>query len=109
VTSPNWDRDDRQRVWKGRDSKGRERYFRIDDEHFWTLVKAEQLSIHIIDTIKVQWAFRGTMRSPKRIRVLKVLEFNDEVLSEPLDDNALSTILGLHSASPDGQGDLFDG
>lgn len=108
VTSPNWDREDRQRQWKGKDGKGRERYFRIDDEHFWSLVKAAQLSIHIIDTIKVQWAFHGKADNPKNIRILKVLEFNDEVLSGPLDDNALDAILGQHANVADGQGHLFD-
>ena len=34
VASPNWDKDDRQRQWKGRDGKGRERFFRIDDDAF---------------------------------------------------------------------------
>ncbi len=107
VTSPNWDREDRQRQWKGKDLKGRERFFRIDDEHFWTLVHAEQLSIHIIDTIQVQWAFRGIADNPKAIRVLRVLKFNDKALAEPLDDNALRAILGRYAPSSDAQGDLF--
>lgn len=107
VTSPNWDREDRQRQWKGKDGKGRERYFRIDDEHFWSLVQAAHLSTHIIDTIKVQWAFHGKADNPKSIRVLRVLEFNDEALSAPLDDNALSAILGRYTKTSDGQGSLF--
>ncbi|WP_156528608.1 hypothetical protein [Sinorhizobium glycinis] len=108
VTSPNWDREDRQRFWKGKDGKGRERLFRIEDEHFWVLVKAERLSIHIIDTIKVQWAFQGKAGSPKNIRVLMVLEFNGEILSEALDKNALNAILGAFSKIEDTQGDLFN-
>ncbi|MCF8708523.1 hypothetical protein L3X40_11585 [Rhizorhapis sp. SPR117] len=79
----------------------------FDDEHFWSLVNAAQLSIHIIDTIKVQWAFHGKADNPKAIRVLRVLEFNDEVLSAPLDDNALSAILGRYTKTSDGQGSLF--
>ena len=108
VTSPNWDRDDRQRFWKGKDGNGRERLFRIDDEHFWSLVKAERLRIHIIDRIKVQWAFHGKAENPKNIRVLKVLEFNDQVLSEPLDENGLIAILGRYTKALDGQWDLFN-
>lgn len=51
VTSPNWDRQDEQRNWKGRDERGRERYFRIEDEQFWALVQGEELNPHIIDTV----------------------------------------------------------
>lgn len=108
VTSPNWDRDDRHRFWKGKDAKGRERFFRIEDEHFWQLVKAERLSIHIIDTIRAQWAYQGKANSPKNIRVLRVLEFNGEILSEELDENALDAILGAYSTADDGQQDLFN-
>lgn len=109
VTSPNWEREDRQRAWKAKDAKGRERLFRIEDEQFWGLVKAEQLNIHIMDTIKVQWAFQGKANSPKNIRVLRVLEFNGDALSEPLDDNALSAVLGAFSEIDTDQGDLFAG
>lgn len=109
VTSPNWDRHDKQRQWKGRDARNHERYFKIEDEHFWGLVKADRLNTHIIDTIKVQWAYRGTSESPRACRVLKVLEYNQKVLSKPLDENALSSILGLFEAVIDDQGDLFDG
>ncbi len=107
VTSPNWEREDRQRSWKARDAQGRERLFRIEDEQFWGLVKAERLNIHIMDTIKVQWAFHGKASSPKNIRVLRVLKFNDDVLSEPLDENALDAILGAFSEIETAQGDLF--
>ncbi|PWK64287.1 hypothetical protein [Aminobacter sp. AP02] len=107
VTSPNWDREDRQRSWKGKDLKGRERLFRIEDEQFWGLVKAERLNIHIMDTIKVQWAFQGKATSPKNIRVLRVLEFNGDLLSEALNENALEAILGGYIASDIEQGDLF--
>lgn len=108
VTSPNWDRDDRQRKWKGKDGDGRERYFRIDDEHFWSLVQADKLSTHIIDTIKAQWAFHGKSEAPKDCRVLRVLEFNGVVLSDPLEDNALAAIVGEYERAPRDQGDLFE-
>ena len=108
VTSPNWDRDDRHRQWKGKDAKGRERFFWIEDDHFWTLVKTEQLSIHIIDTIKVQWAYHGTSDFPRRARVLRVLEFNEQTLSLPLDEKELDSMLGRHVPIKDEQSDLFD-
>jgi hypothetical protein len=43
VTSPNWNPEDRKRPWKGRDDKGRERLFRIDDKQFWRLVQIREL------------------------------------------------------------------
>jgi hypothetical protein len=46
VTSPNWDRDDRQRAWKGRDQQGRNRHFRIEDEEFWNRVAAGAIKTH---------------------------------------------------------------
>jgi len=107
VTSPNWEREDRQRSWKAKDAKGRERLFRIEDEQFWGLVKTERLNIHIMDTITVQWAFQGKASSPKNIRVLRVLKFNDDVLSEPLDENALDAILGDYTVADSNQADLF--
>lgn len=70
VTSPNWDRQDRQRPWKARDANGRERYFRIEDQHFWDLVSAQALNPHIVDNIKVQWAYvRDLRRSARVLRV----------------------------------------
>jgi hypothetical protein len=74
VTSPNWERQDRQRPWKARDSHGRERYFRIEDLHFWNLVSTQELNLHIVDNIKVQWAY--VRDSPRSARVLRVLEYN---------------------------------
>jgi hypothetical protein len=101
VTSPNWDKDDKQRQWKGRDEKGRDRFFRIDDEEFWALVQGEKLNPLIIDTMKVQWAFLGEQQ--RSARVLRVLEYNGEVLGEPLD----SALLGLHQQPTDNEDDLF--
>ena len=33
VTSPNWDKEDKNRLWKGKDQYGRDRLFRIEDEY----------------------------------------------------------------------------
>lgn len=74
---------------------------------FGGLVKGEQLNIHIMDTIKVQWAFQGKANSPKNVRVLRVLEFNGDVLSEPLNENALDAILGAYTVADSDQADLF--
>lgn len=99
VTSPNWDRSDKQRLWKGRDSQGREKLFKIEDENFWHLAKEEKLNLHVIDIIKVQWAFQIVNNRPRDIRVLAVLEYNDEVLTSPLNENALNIMLGQFEAS----------
>ncbi len=108
VTSPNWNPDDHRRQWKGHDLKGRDRFFLIDDKHFWLLVKQDRLNPHIIDNIEVQWAFQGTHENPRNARVLRVLRYNDELLAEPLDDSALSAILGAFIPVADDQPDLFD-
>lgn len=44
---------------------------------------------------------------PKNIRVLPVLEFNGDVLCEPLDENALDAILGDYTVADSNQADLF--
>ena len=106
VTSPNWDRDDKNRHWKGRDHNNRERFFRIDDEQFWLRVHTKKLNPLIIDTIKVQWAFVGQHR--RNARVLRVLQYNGEVLADPLDDNALRALLGNYNQKQDGEPDFFD-
>lgn len=107
VTSPNWDRADRARAWKGRDHQGRERYFRIEDEEFWLRIEGGGINAHVMDTMKVQWAFQGQPSHPKQCRVLRVLEFNGERLAKPLSDDALAAILGdLDQDMPD-QHDLF--
>lgn len=106
VTSPNWAREDRTRNWKGRDHQRRDRFFRIEDEEFWARVVTGTISTHIIDTIKVQWAYQGRAENPKNCRVLRVLEFNGEVLAEPLADDALRAQLG-RLAKPDAEEGLL--
>ena len=106
VTSPNWDREDRKRRWKGRDEKEKECLFQIEDKQFWNLVELREIDPRIIDTMKVQMAFVGPQRH--HARVLRVLEYNGQVLGEPLDSNALDAILGEFNAPPSEDGtDLF--
>ena len=110
VTSPNWDKEDKNRLWKGKDQYGRDRLFRIEDEYFWHLVKHERLHPHITDTLKVQWAFRSEDGRYKDMRVLKVLEYNGEILGSLLDMNSLTLLLGAYGAAQNssGQQDLFN-
>lgn len=111
VTSPNWDQNDTQRLWKAKDSYGRDRYFKIEDEGFWSLVKDKKLSPHIMDTLKVQWAFHIYGSRMRELRVLRVLEYNDNYIADPLEGDTLDTLLGPYDEnSTDGSlPDLFDG
>jgi len=108
VTSPNWDRKDKKRQWKGKDIEGKQRTFQVEDEGFWLSVKDNKINPTTNDIITVQWAFQGSDIDPKKARVLKVLKFNDETLSEPLKQNALNSILGtLSKISENKPADLF--
>jgi hypothetical protein len=108
VTFPNWNRDDRARQWKARDPKGRNRFFRVDDENFWLLVRQEKLNHHIVETMRVQWAFQGTHNNTRNAKVFRVLTYNDKTLAEPLDDRALDATLGTFITQVDEQGDFFE-
>lgn len=107
VTSPNWDREDRARNWKAKDYHGRDRYFRIEDEEFWQRVAMNAIDAHVIDSIKVQWAYQGRPEQPKNCRVLRVLEYNGTVLARPLAEDALLAMLGNLAQSPPEHPDLF--
>lgn len=107
VTSPNWDKRDRKRQWKARDENNRECLFRMEDEQFWNLVQSHKIDPRFIDKMRVQMAFVGRQR--RHARVLRVLEYNGQVLGEPLDHNALFAILGSFNSPPgDDYLDLFD-
>ncbi len=107
VSSPNWDRGDASRMWRGKDATGRYRNFKMTDEGFWSLATQDQLVLHGQDTMKVQWAFQGDGAKRKNYRVLRVLEYNGEHLSDPLDGDALDAILGPYRAGEEDQDDLF--
>lgn len=97
VTSPNWERRDSGRTWRGKDASGKYRYFKVTDEAFWALAENDSLSLRRLDTMKVQWAFQGRGRQAKNFRVLRVLEHNGNHLADPYDDEALDGILGQHA------------
>ena len=107
VSSPNWDRGDSKRQWRGKEASGVWRNFQVGDEGFWAITGKDQLNLHGQDTIKVQWAYHGTGKQRRNFKVLKVLEYNGEVLAAPLGQNALDAILGPHSMDSAGQDDLF--
>jgi hypothetical protein len=107
VTSPNWDRRDASRTWRGKDASGRYRFFKVNDEAFWAHAEDDRLSLRGLDVMKVQWAFQGHGRQVSNFRVLRVLEYNGEHLAEPYDDAALEGILGPHQKHGSNQEDLF--
>lgn len=111
VTSPNWDRDDQHtRQWKGKDAVRRDCYFVIEDAEFWLHVKKKDLSVDVLDNLKVQWAYQISGKRIRNRRVLRVLEFNGEKLAEPLSDDAVRAMLGQFTSAetPPASGDLFD-
>ena len=107
VTSPNWDRRDASRTWRGKDASGKYRFFKVNDGAFWTLAEADRLNLRGLDVMKVQWAFQGSGRQAKNFRVLRVLEYNGDQLAEPYDAAALEGMLGLHQKAFSDQDDLF--
>lgn len=107
VSSPNWARDDPKRQWRGKEASGVWRNFKVSDEGFWSLFTKEQLNLHGQDTMKVQWSYRGSGKQRRSFEVHKVLEYNGEALADPLDENALNTIIGPHTRGDVGQDDLF--
>lgn len=112
VTSPNWDQETQKiRQWKGKDSVRRDCYFIIEDAEFWHLVKRKDLRPEVLDKLKVQWAFQVIDGRPKNRRVMRVLEFNGEKLSEPLPLDAIKARVGdfMTVDSTRDQLSLFDG
>ena len=96
ITSPNLEESDQKsRKWKGKLKQGRNINFIITDENFWAEVDNGTYRFGKGDKIQAQMSISKRSSSKKReIRVIKVLSFNEEKLGEPLDGNALSTILG---------------
>jgi len=111
VVSPNWDRADINRAWKAKYTEKneiKEAYFSIEDDNFWGLVDGENLTLKGKDSIKVQWAYIKEGSKRKKVRVLKVLEYNGAKLADPLSDEELTTFLAAHRKINKDQGDLFE-
>lgn len=100
ATSPNWDQDDQlSRKWKGRNTAGRDCYFIVVDDHFWELAKNKELEVQRYDKIRVQWAYKDEIGRPRDRKVLRVLEFNDKKLAEPLLQEALDATISQNTAA----------
>ncbi|WFE73918.1 triphosphoribosyl-dephospho-CoA synthase [Roseinatronobacter sp. S2] len=96
ITSPNLEESDQKsRKWKGKLPSGKIINFIISDENFWAQVDSGSFRFGKGDKINAQISISEKYFNKKRvIKVIKVLSFNEENLGEPLDKNALLTILG---------------
>jgi len=96
VTSPNWDRSDRQRGWKGRDSRGLTTYFQIFDPLFWRRFDDGMINSQNIDEIIGQAAYRLENGRRKSCVMLNVISYNEEKFSSELSEIELKTRLEEH-------------
>ena len=108
VTSPNWDRSDSGRRWKGTDGEGNTRVFHILDEIFWGKLFREELKTHPNDTMKVQWAYQKSAKGPTNFKVLSVLEFNGAHVSEPRSDDQIKMTIAKFVKVVPSQKSLFE-
>lgn len=108
VTSPNWDRGDRQRHWKAKLSPDRTVTFSIDDEYFWDLINNKNIQTQVRDNLKVQWAYIADGGKRRNIRILRVLEINGRWISAPLNETDIGITLSKLVQTNDSQKDLFD-
>jgi hypothetical protein len=97
VSSPQWDlHDQKARQWKGRNSSNKTCHFVIEDEQFWMRVHDRDLKAEVLDRLQVQWAYKTIKNRVTERRVLRVLNFNNVPLAEPLGADALAAILGRY-------------
>ncbi|MCW9035252.1 MAG: hypothetical protein OQJ97_13605 [Rhodospirillales bacterium] len=108
VTSPNWDPFDGQRLWKARYAKGTLWVFTLEDEFFWDLISRKKLTANVPDFMRVQLAFIEDGKKRKSNRVLRVLEFNGEKVSPPLEGDELAEKLGEYQKTEIRQKNLFE-
>lgn len=108
IHSPNWIRSD-SRQWKGSE-KGTTVFFSIEDETFWYMAKHDQLEISTKDVMEVQWAFQKSSpksTSKKNIRILRVLFYNGNKISNKMSPEELNGRLDSWRTVDKGQIDLF--
>jgi len=108
ITSPVFERDEPQRKWMGINTKGATVLFDIMDSEFWDRLPLKEIKFSDGSRIVVQMATRVGRRGPKERRVVRVLDLDGVKLAEPLDANALASILGEIKGRPsDMQDELF--
>lgn len=107
-TSPNWNRKDTARNWKGADQDGHARFFVIRDERFWEMVFRGDLNPRIADSMRVQWAYKQGPKRRKNHVVLRVLEFNGVKVSNEMTDRELRPFLDSCRRVQNDEPSLFD-
>lgn len=107
-TSPNWNRKDTARNWKGADQEGHARFFVIRDDRFWDMVFRGQLEPRIADSMRVQWAYKQGPKRPKNHIVLRVLEFNGVKVSPEMSDRDIRPFLDSFRRVDEPEPTLFD-
>lgn len=107
-TSPNWNRKDTARNWKGADQDGHARFFVIRDERFWEMVFRGDLNPRIADSMRVQWAYKQGPKRRKNHIVLRVLEFNGVKVSNEMTDWELRPFLDSFQRVRNDEPSFFD-
>lgn len=110
VTSPNFVVEEQQnRKWKGRAHDGTPLLFTIEDQQFWSKSHRRELKFTEDTVLTVQMATRLRKGRAKELRVVRVLKIDDTQIGQPLDENALSAVLGslARQTSDERQGSLF--
>lgn len=110
VTSPNFAVEEQEnRKWKGRSQDGRPLMFTIDDQEFWSKSHRKELKFTEDTVLTVQMATRLRKGKAKELRAVRILKIDDLEIGLPLDENALSAILGslARPSADERQGSFF--
>lgn len=106
VSSPNWERLDRKRLWKGKDDHGSTVFFSIIDPRFWKFSATGRLTRQHEDRIVAQAAFRRSGGKYVDIVLLNIIRFNDLKVSKYLDEVGLSARLFEKNKGKFGKSDV---
>lgn len=102
VSSPNWDRFDKKRKWKGRGADGRFVYFTIDDEKFWEMARNQEIESTVIDELIAQAAIRYVDNKAVERIIVRVVSYNDMPISTEMNPTELDGYLRELNAEPKG-------
>ncbi|WGT51069.1 hypothetical protein [Thioclava nitratireducens] len=101
VASPNFDRNDKKRLWKGRHHE-HQLVFELADEGFWGAIEKNRLEFSKFTQMKLQLATNFVNGKPARRIALRVLEFNGHEIASALDEQHVRALLGhFHAPSHD--------
>lgn len=101
ITSPNWDQHDQsRRGWVALDSSFHQRYFTVDDERFWAFARADQIPMKFNDEMVAQILIEEGASRKRSFQVLRVLTYNNMIISEELTDDEIADLLGDQPDDP---------